>query len=83
MSELVNGRISKFTIDKLVNMAARFGNMRLDRIDHVRVSAWFDAASAERSGAANCAFEMLRTMLRTARQGARAPHCVGRCISER
>ena len=25
VSELVNGRISKFTIDKLVNMAARIG----------------------------------------------------------
>ena len=25
MSELVNGRISKFTIDKLVNMASRVG----------------------------------------------------------
>ena len=25
VSELVNGRISKFTIDKLVNMAARLG----------------------------------------------------------
>ena len=25
VSELVNGRISKFTIDKLVNMAARVG----------------------------------------------------------
>ncbi len=46
----------------------RFGNMRLDRIDHARVSAWFDAASAERPGAANRAFEILRAMLRTARQ---------------
>ena len=44
VSELVNGRISKFTIDKLVNMAARAP----------------DAAVREQ-----------------------APHCVGRCISER
>ena len=30
-----------------------FGRMRLDAIDHARVSAWFDAASAEKPGAAN------------------------------
>ena len=41
----------------------RFGNMRLDRIDHARVSARSDAA-----GAANRAFETLRATLRTARQ---------------
>ena len=40
----------------------RFGNMRLDRIDHARVSAWFDAASAERPGAANRAFEIPRAI---------------------
>ena len=45
-----------------------FGRLRLDRIDHTRVSAWFDAASADRPGAANRAFEVLRAMLRTARQ---------------
>ena len=45
-----------------------FGRLRLDHIDHVRVSAWFDAVSAERSGAANRAFEILRTMLAAARQ---------------
>lgn len=45
-----------------------FGHMRLDTIDHARVSAWFDAASAERPGAANRAFEILRAMLATARQ---------------
>ena len=27
-----------------------FGKMRLDAIDHSRVSAWFDAASADRPG---------------------------------
>ena len=46
----------------------RFGRMRLDRIDHARVSAWFDAASADKPGAANRAFEILRAMLGTARQ---------------
>ena len=45
-----------------------FGRLRLDTIDHVRLSAWFDAASAEQPGAANRAFEILRAMLNTARQ---------------
>ncbi len=45
-----------------------FGRLRLDAIDHARVSAWFDAARADRTGAANRAFEILRAMLRTARQ---------------
>ena len=45
-----------------------FGRFRLDTIDHVRVSAWFDAVSAGKPGGANRAFEILRAMLRTARQ---------------
>ena len=45
-----------------------FGRLRLDAIDHARVSAWFDAASASKPGAANRAFEILRAMLGTARQ---------------
>ena len=45
-----------------------FGRMRLDTIDHVRVSRWFDAASTETPGAANRSFEILRAMLRTARE---------------
>ena len=45
-----------------------FGRLRLDAIDHARVSAWFDAASADRPGAANRAFEILRSMLFAARQ---------------
>ncbi len=45
-----------------------FGCFRLDTIDHVRVSRWFDAASAEKPGAANRSFEILRAMLRTARE---------------
>ena len=45
-----------------------FGRMRLDAIDHARVSAWFDAASVDKPGAANRAFEILRAMLKTARQ---------------
>ena len=45
-----------------------FGRLRIDRIDHARVSAWFDAASADRPGAANRAFEILRALLATARK---------------
>ncbi|MCY4597348.1 MAG: site-specific integrase [Bryobacterales bacterium] len=45
-----------------------FGRLRLDAIDHTRVSAWFDAASAHKPGAPNRAFEILRAMLKTARQ---------------
>ncbi len=44
-----------------------FGRVRLDAITHARVSAWFDAASADRPGAANRAFEILRAMLAAAR----------------
>ena len=45
-----------------------FGRLRLDAIDHARVSAWFDAASVDKPGAANRAFEILRAMLASARQ---------------
>ena len=45
-----------------------FGRLRLDAIDHARVSAWFDAASVDKPGAANRAFEALRAMLAAARQ---------------
>ena len=45
-----------------------FGKLRLDAIDHARVSAWFDAASVDKPGAANRAFEILRAMLVSARQ---------------
>ena len=45
-----------------------FGKMRLDAITHERVSAWFDAVSTEKPGAANRAFDILRAMLVAARQ---------------
>ena len=45
-----------------------FGRLRLDAIDHARVSAWFDVASVDKPGAANRAFEILRAMLASARQ---------------
>ena len=59
-----------------------FGRFRLDAIDHARVSAWFDAASADRPGAANRAFEILRAMLRTARQwGVLGEHVPDACAN--
>ena len=40
-----------------------FGKMPLDRIDAQDVAAWFDAASRDKPGAANRAFEILRAMM--------------------
>ena len=40
-----------------------FGRMPLDRIGPEDVAAWFDAASKDRPGAANRAFEILRAMM--------------------
>ena len=40
-----------------------FGKMPLDRIGPEDVAAWFDAASKDRPGAANRAFEILRSMM--------------------
>ena len=40
-----------------------FGKMLLNRIDAQEVAAWFDAASRDRRGAANRAFEILRAMM--------------------
>ena len=59
-----------------------FGRIRLDAIDHVRVSAWFDEASLEKPGAANRAFEILRAMLVSARQwGELADHVPNACAN--
>ncbi len=56
--------------------------LRLDAIDHVRVSAWFDEASADKPGAANRAFEILRAMLVSARQwGEFADHTPNACAN--
>ena len=44
--------LKTFDIYMRGRLLPRFANLRLDRIDHARVSAWFDAASAERPGAA-------------------------------
>ena len=40
-----------------------FGRMLLDRIGPEDVAAWFDAASRDKAGAANRAFEILRAMM--------------------
>ena len=40
-----------------------FGKLPLDRIDPEDVAAWFDAASRNRPGAANRAFEILHSMM--------------------
>ena len=40
-----------------------FGRMRVDRVDPEDVAAWFDEASQDRPGAANRAFEILRSMM--------------------
>ena len=45
-----------------------FGRMPLDRIGPEDVAAWFDAASADRPGAANRAFEILRAMMNRAEE---------------
>ena len=59
-----------------------FGRLRLDAIDHARVSAWFDAASVDKPGAANRAFEILRAMMASARQwGELAEHVPNACAN--
>ena len=59
-----------------------FGRLRLDAIDHARFSAWFDAASADRPGAANRAFEILRAMLAAAgRWGELGEHVPDACAN--
>ena len=45
-----------------------FGRMPLDRIGPEDVAAWFDAASRDRPGAANRAFEILRAMMNRAEE---------------
>ena len=43
-----------------------FGKMPLDRVGPEDVSAWFDAVSRDKPGAANRAFEILRSMMNRA-----------------
>ncbi len=60
--------LKTFDIYMRNRLMPHFGRLRLGAIDHVRVSAWFDAASADKPGAASRAFEILRAMLASARQ---------------
>lgn len=74
--------VNTFDIYLRNRLMPHFGRFRLDAIDHARVSAWFDAASADRPGAANRAFEILRAMLRTARQwGVLGEHAPDACAN--
>ncbi len=50
-----------------------FGPLPLDRVNQARVSACFDAASVDRPRAANRAFEILCTTLRSAHQWGELP----------
>ena len=58
-----------------------FGRMPLDRIGREDVAAWFDAASRDKPGAANPAFEILRAMMFRAEEwglrGRGANPCLG------
>ena len=59
-----------------------FGRLGLDAIDHARVSAWFNAASVDKPGAANRVFEILRAMLASARQwGDQGEHVPDACAN--
>lgn len=74
--------VNTFDIYLRNRLMPHFGRLRLDAIDHARVSAWFDAASADKPGAANRAFEILRAMLRTARQwGVLGEHVPDACAN--
>ncbi len=74
--------LKTFAISLKNRLRPHFGRLRLDAIDPARVSAWCDAASAARPGAANRAFEILRVMLWAAGQwghlGAQVPDV---CVS--
>ena len=59
--------LETFDVYMKSRLMPHFGKLRLDAIDHTCVSGWFDAASADKPGAANRAFEILRAMLRAAR----------------
>ena len=51
-----------------------FGKMQVDRVGPEDVAAWFDAVSRDRPGAANRAFEILRSMMfRAEEYGFREP----------
>ena len=57
-----------------------FGKMPLDRIGPEDVAAWFDAASKEKPGAANRAFEILRAMMSRAEEWGMRERGTNPCI---
>ncbi len=60
--------LKTFDISLKNRLMPHFGRLRCDAIDHARGSAWFDAASTDRPGAANRTFDILCAMLWTVRQ---------------
>ena len=57
-----------------------FGKMPLDRIGPEDVASWFDAASKDKPGAANRAFEILRAMLSRAEEWGMRERGTNPCI---
>ena len=57
-----------------------FGKMPLDRIGPEDVAAWFDAASRDKPGAANRAFEILRAMMNRAEEWGLRERGTNRCL---
>ena len=57
-----------------------FGKMPLDRIGPEDVAAWFDAASRDKTGAANRAFEILRAMMFRAEEWGLREHGSNPCL---
>ncbi len=60
-----------------------FGRTPLDRIGPEDVSAWFDAASRDRPGAASRALEILRAMMFRAEEWGRREHGTNPCLGIR
>ena len=60
-----------------------FGKMPLDAIGPEDVAAWFDAASRDRPGAANRAFEILRAMMFRAEERGLRPRDSNPCLGIR
>ena len=57
-----------------------FGRMPLDAIGPEDVAAWFDAASRDKPGAANRAFEILRAMMNRAEEWGLREHGSNPCL---
>ena len=57
-----------------------FGKMQLNRIGTEDVASWFDAASKDKPGAANRAFEILRAMMFRAEEWGLRPRGTNPCL---